>query len=131
MSRKAESFSSGSSDAAEMERVGTFCAMPNGPFTTSWCTPGRIGFWTFEDHIRLDRGDRCGTLSGDPLVDRINGLSIFGGMQAVFESVETACRNDEPIQIGIFNSAESLSAECTEPLSMLPPSATLTVGDRN
>ena len=41
------------------------------------CTPGRIGFWTFEDHIRLDTGDRCGTLSGDPLVDRINGLSIF------------------------------------------------------
>ena len=95
------------------------------------CTPGRIGFWTFEDHIRLDTGDRCGTLSGDPLVDRINGLSIFGGMQAVFDSVEAACRNDEPIQIGIFNSAESLSAECTEPLSMLPPSATLTVGDRN
>ena len=95
------------------------------------CTPGRIGFWTFEDHIRLDTGDRCGTLSGDPLVDRINGLSIFGGMQAVFDSVEAACRNDEPIQIGIFNSAESLSAECTEPLSMLPPSATLTVGYRN
>jgi len=95
------------------------------------CTPGRIGFWTFEDHIRLDTGDRCGTLSGDPLVDRINGLSIFGGMQAVFDSVEAACRNDEPIQIGIFNSAESLSAECTEPISMLPPSATLTVGDRN
>lgn len=95
------------------------------------CTPGRIGFWTFEDHIRLDTGDRCGTLSGDPLVDRINGLTIFDGMRAVFESVERACSNGEPVQFGIFGSPESLTAECTTPIRQLPPSATLAIGDRN
>ena len=97
----------------------------------SQCIPGRIGFWIFEDHIRLDTGDRCGPLSGDPLIDRINGLAIFGGMQAVFDSVEAACRNDESIQFGIFESAESLTADCSEALGRLPPSATLTAGERN
>ncbi len=93
------------------------------------CTAPPIGFWTFEDHLRLDTGDRCGPLSGDPLIDRINGLAIFGGMQAVMESVERACSSGESVQLGIFESPESLAVECPESIHELPPSATLSAGN--
>ena len=95
------------------------------------CLPGSKGFWTFEDHIRLDTGNRCGPLSGDPRIDRINGLSIFGGMRAVFDDVEAACRNGESIQFGIFKSPESLTVECTALIRELPPSAILTASKQN
>lgn len=95
------------------------------------CMPGRMGFWTFEDHIRLDTGDRCGPLSGDPFVDRINELSVFGDMQTVFDSVEAACSNGEAVQFEIFDSSESLTVECAAPIRKLPPSARLTVGNPN
>lgn len=90
------------------------------------CLPGRKGYWTFGDYIRLDTGDRCGPLSGDPRIDRIDGVSLFGGMRAVFDSVETACRDGESIQLGIFESQKSLSVECTAPIRELPPSVILT-----
>lgn len=93
------------------------------------CTAPPIGFWTFEDHLRLDTGHRCGPLSGDPLIDRINGLAIFRGMQAVMESVERACSSGESIQLGIFESQDSLTVECPESIRELPPSATLRAGN--
>ena len=93
------------------------------------CTAPPIGFWTLEDHLRLDTGERCGPLSGDPLIDRINGLAIFGGMRAVVESVERACSSGESVQLGIFESPEYVTVECTESIRELPPSATLSVGN--
>ena len=95
------------------------------------CLPGSKGFWTFEDHIRLDTGDRCGALSGDPRIDKINGLSIFGDMRAVFDGVEAACRDGESVQFGVFESSESLTVECTAPIKELRPSAILTASERD
>ena len=93
------------------------------------CTAPPIGFWTFEDHLRLDTEVRCGPLSGDPLIDRINGLAIFDGMQAVMESVKRECSSGGSIQLGIFESPESLVVECPESIRELPPSATLRAGN--
>ena len=95
------------------------------------CLPGRKGFWTFEDHIRLDTGDRCGPLSGDPRIDKINGLSIFGGMRTIFDEVEAACGDAESIQFGLFQSSESLTVECTAPIRELGPSVILTASEQN
>lgn len=95
------------------------------------CLPGSKGFWSFEDHIRLDTGDRCGPLSGDPRIDRINGLSIFGGIRAVLDDVQAACRDGEFVQFGVFESSESLTVECTAPIRELRPSAILTASERD
>ena len=94
------------------------------------CGPGRIGYWTSEDHIQLDTDDRCGPLSGNPQVDRINGLMLLGEMREVFESVEGACRNGETIQFGVYESSETLTVGCSEPIVEVPPSATLTVDNQ-
>lgn len=95
------------------------------------CLAGRKGFWTFEDHIRLDTGDRCGPLSGDPRIDRIDGLSLYGGMRAVFDGVEAACKDGESVQFGLFESSESLTVECTAPIREIGPSAILTASERD
>ena len=95
------------------------------------CLPGRRGYWTYGDYIRLDTGDRCGPLSGDPRIDRIAGLSLFGGMRAVFDSVEAGCRKGGYIQLGIFESPDSLTVECTAPIREVPPSAILTAREQH
>ena len=94
------------------------------------CGPGRIGYWTNEDHIQLDADDRCGPLSGNPRVDRINGLMLLGEMRDIFDSVERACRSGETIRFGVFESSETLAVGCTEPIVEVPPSATLTVDNQ-
>ena len=94
------------------------------------CGPGRIGYWTNEDHIQLDADDRCGPLSGNPRVDRINGLMLLGEMREIFDSVERACRSGETIQFGVYESSETLAVGCTEPIVEVPPSATLTVDNQ-
>ena len=78
----------------------------------------------------FDVDDRCGPLSGNPRVDRINGLMLLGEMREIFDSVERACRSGETIRFGIFESSETLAAGCTEPIVELPPTATLTVDNQ-
>ena len=89
------------------------------------CKAGPRGFWTFPDHIRLDTGNRCGPLSGDPRIDTIQGFSIFGAMQDAYDSARKACRNGDVIQFGGFESSDTLSVTCEQPLSNLSPSPVL------
>lgn len=89
------------------------------------CGPGRIGFWTFDDHIQLDGDERCGSLSSYPRVDTVQGFKIFGEMRQLYQSAERACRNDQPIEFGVFGSSEKLVADCPKPIVEVPRSIVL------
>ena len=94
-----------------------------------YCTPGRMGFTRFADHVELDTEDRCGPLSGDPLVDTINSLGIFDEIRAVYDSVVRACQLGQSVQFGLFETSGKLTVECAEPIDALPPSAVLSLVD--
>ena len=86
------------------------------------CESGRIGFWTYDDHIQLDTDERCGPLSGNPKVDTLQGFDIFHEMRNAYESALGACRIGDPAQFGVFGSSEKLEVNCERPIAEVPSS---------
>lgn len=80
------------------------------------------GFWTEKNWLKLDTGDRCGPLSGDPEVDTVNGRNLFTDPVGAFTAVEAACRANGAVTFGRQNQTDTWTVTCAKPLSRPPPS---------
>jgi hypothetical protein len=82
---------------------------------------GGYGFWTNEKSLKLDTGERCGPLSGDPEVDAVNGHDLLNDAKGVYDAIEVACKTGEPISFSRRNVDQKWIARCTKPLAPPPP----------
>ncbi len=62
------------------------------------CTGG-IGWWTRADHVRLDTGQRCGPLSGEPEVVSVQGRALFGEAALAFSAVVERCEAGRAVTV--------------------------------
>lgn len=94
------------------------------------CT-GSIGYYTNEEGIRLDTGDRCGVLSGDPKIASVEALDPMTESEAMFRAVQARCAESLPVR---YETREGrvIEAPCDRPLvapqvqavTVAPPLAT-------
>ncbi len=84
------------------------------------CT-GTRGMWVEDDHLKLDTGDRCGPLSGDPEVDTLNGFSLYTNLPAARAAAEEACRTNGDVTLTRTGKPDKVTAACTKPLPPAPP----------
>jgi len=79
----------------------------------------RIGFSTQGSSVKLDTGDRCGPLNGDPVVDAIAGHKLFSDAAGAFNAVATLCTSDHQVS---FENQGRVVAElsCAKPLPPAP-----------
>ncbi|MEM6989143.1 MAG: hypothetical protein AAF721_01560 [Myxococcota bacterium] len=71
------------------------------------------GFWTESASIRLDTGDRCGPLSGDPEIVAIEGHDLTRSADAVFDALDGACGKEDPLTLRRVDGTE-LEVACAE-----------------
>ncbi|MEE3622550.1 hypothetical protein UCD39_00885 [Nitrospirillum sp. BR 11752] len=84
------------------------------------CT-GTHGFWRGARYT-LDTGDRCGPLSGDPVVTGMEGHALAGDAMALFQAVVARCAAGQDVALNRPDGAPPLSAPCHVPP---PPSRAL------
>lgn len=79
------------------------------------CT-GSIGYYTNEDGIRLDTGDRCGVLSGDPKIASVEALDPMTESEAMFRATQARCAESLPVR---YETREGrvIEAPCDRPLT--------------
>ena len=78
----------------------------------------RMGFYTQAKNVKLDTGDRCGPLNGDPVVDAIAGHALFGDAAGAFDAVAGLCASGKPVVLQEGGRAVATLA-CTKPIE--PP----------
>lgn len=83
--------------------------------TTQSCT-GATGFYTVPEGVKLDTGDRCGVLSGDPVVARIEDHDPMADAEAMFRAVQARCARATPIRYR-FQDGRTVEAVCSLPLT--------------
>lgn len=76
---------------------------------------GQRGFTTFDTHIALDTGDRCGPLNGDKDFDAVAGFNVFTDASALYDRVQSICASGGAVEF-IRNGVVVASAPCTSPL---------------
>jgi len=84
------------------------------------CT-GTRGMWHEDKYLKLDTGDRCGPLSGDPEVDALNGHNLYTDLQAAHAATTAACAQNADITLTRTGKPHKVTAPCTKPLPPLPP----------
>lgn len=79
----------------------------------------RIGFFTQEGSVKLETGDRCGPLNGDPVIDSIAGHKLFTDAAGAFAAVAALCASDRRVS---FDNGDRRVAElsCAKPLPPAP-----------
>jgi hypothetical protein len=82
---------------------------------------GTRGMWSEERHMKLDTGDRCGPLSGDPEVDSLNGINLYTDTKAAFDSAMAACAANGDLTLTRTGNPTKVVAACKAPLAMPPP----------
>ena len=82
---------------------------------------GRSGMWHQDDHLKLDTGDRCGPLNGDPEVDTLNGFSLYTNLPAARAAAEEACRTSGEITLTRTGKPGKVTVACAKPLPPPPP----------
>ncbi|PRQ09781.1 hypothetical protein [Enhygromyxa salina] len=88
------------------------------------CGPGPIGYWTERDHIKLDTGEHCGALAGQPKVTKVGGHSLLESADRAFAKVEDACAHQRNIALTTIDGAK-IRLSCPDPIT-LPSVLTLT-----
>ena len=83
------------------------------------CREGPYGYSTEPDRLRLDTGDRCSALSGDPEINKVNGLRIGVRDLDLHASVMAACQAGSLVTLTLGATRRELP--CTRPLPVLPP----------
>lgn len=92
----------------------------------SHCVAPPIGYTTYDDYLELDTGDRCGPLSGNPLIDQIQGFNLFDETNEIYHSVKNACRKGEEVEFGLYESPTSFFVSCFNPMDDLAPAIVVT-----
>ena len=79
----------------------------------------RIGFFTQDASVKLETGDRCGPLNGDPVIDSVAGHKLFTDAAGAFNAVAALCASDRRVS---FENGDRRVAElsCGKPLPPAP-----------
>jgi hypothetical protein len=85
------------------------------------CPQGPFGFFSEDDQIRLDTGQRCGALSGDPVVKAINGKNVLTDTHALLKNVSAACETGGALRFTDDKERVIASIICRTPLEPPPP----------
>ena len=75
---------------------------------------GAYGFYDEPGALKLD-GDRCGPLSGGPVIDAVEGFDPQQDSAAMFEAVQKRCAETLPVRYRTREGAV-LEAACDAPL---------------
>jgi|GEM_PF-2291122 len=82
---------------------------------------GGHGYWSKEDHLRLNTGDRCGAvLSGNHNLQKLNGYSLVEQGAAVYMSAIQACRSNQPLIFTTLEGRDLDPLDCPENTTTLP-----------
>lgn len=82
---------------------------------------GGHGYWTMEDHFKLNTENRCGSeLAGEPEVTHLNGHSLIDEPIAVYFAVLELCENDDSIVFTTRDGKKLDGVECPDQLKALP-----------
>ena len=80
------------------------------------CTGGGTGFYRNPEGIRLDTGDRCGVLSGAPLLASIEDHDPNADAEAMFFAVQARCTQSLSVRYR-FADGRTVEAVCKAPLA--------------
>lgn len=100
--------------------------------TAQNCTGGS-GFYRVPEGVKLDTDDRCGVLSGAPVIARIEDHDSMADAEAMFRAVQARCARTKPIRYRLED-GRTVEALCSLPLpdpkawtiTTAPPIATRT-----
>jgi hypothetical protein len=84
----------------------------------------RMGFYTQAKSVKLDTGDRCGPLNGDPSIDQVAGHNLFEDAAGAFEAVASLCASGKPV---VFQNGDNTVATLACSKQINPPSSRWTV----
>ena len=85
-----------------------------------YCEGGH-GFWSNDDHYKLNTGDQCGEVfAGDPEVIELNGYSLITQPLEVYLSAKEACEQNYPIVFAKRDGTKLEKVDCVDPLRALP-----------
>ncbi len=79
------------------------------------CAGGGAGFYSVEQGIKLDSGDKCGPLSGDPLLASVEGHDPASEATAMFFAVQARCAASLPVRYRTQD-GRLIEAKCGKPL---------------
>jgi len=79
------------------------------------CAEGSNGFYMTEQGVKLDTGDKCGVLSGDPLLVAVEDLDPASEASAMFFAVQARCAASQPVRYRTQD-AKLIEAKCATPL---------------
>ncbi|MBN9480357.1 MAG: hypothetical protein J0I52_08980 [Bordetella sp.] len=79
------------------------------------CSGGGTGFYRTEQGVRLDTGDKCGVLSGDPLLTAVEGRDPMADATAMFFAVQARCAAALPVRYST-QAGQVIEAKCDRPL---------------
>jgi hypothetical protein len=82
---------------------------------------GTRGMWQEDDHMKLDTGDHCGPLSGDPEIDTLNGHNLYSDLRAAHAALNDACKQNTGVTLTRTGKSDKLVAACAKPLPPSPP----------
>ncbi len=77
------------------------------------CGDGPRGYWTEEPIVRLDTGDGCGPLAGNPEIVAVQGHPLWTEAEAAFEAVGARCAASEAITLQRRN-GPTIEIACSE-----------------
>ncbi len=73
------------------------------------------GYYTTREGIKLDTGDTCGVLSGDPEIATIEGFDPLAEVKPMFDAVTARCATAEPVRYAL-RSGGVVEALCAAPV---------------
>lgn len=79
------------------------------------CTGGGTGFYRTDKGVQLDTGDKCGVLSGNPLLAAVEGHDPMADATAMFFAVQARCAAASPVRFST-QEGRTLEAKCDTPL---------------
>lgn len=87
------------------------------------CGDGPIGYWTEPSHIKLDTGEHCGPLSGQPRITKVGGHPILTDGAKAFAVADKACQRGGKVAVTDVE-GKTVKVACKAPL-VLPSTITL------
>lgn len=79
------------------------------------CSGGSTGFYRVEQGIKLDTGDKCGPLSGDPVLAAVEDHDPASDATAMFFAVQARCAASLPVRYRTQD-GKVIEAKCDSPL---------------
>lgn len=80
------------------------------------CESGSYGFYDNPGELKLDGAD-CGVLSGEPVIDTVEGLDPQTASRAMFDAVQARCAASLPVRYATRD-GRTLEAVCDAPLEV-------------